>query len=85
MSDETFLAAAVLILLTVVIVVILIQGGSLFSGRMARREQARERELIGKYETLAGHSAQHQETTSTELKAIRERLDAIETLLREVE
>jgi Tfp pilus assembly protein PilO len=74
-----------LVLLTIVLVVILIQAGAFTRARIARREQAKELELVEKYETLAGQSTQHQATATTELTAIRERLDAIETLLREVE
>jgi Tfp pilus assembly protein PilO len=74
-----------LILVTILLVVILLQLGAFSRARIARREKAMEQELISKYETHAGQTAEHQQTTSTELTAIRERLDAIETLLREVE
>ncbi|MGH3481180.1 MAG: hypothetical protein ACRDQD_30710 [Nocardioidaceae bacterium] len=80
-----FFGLGFLILVTIILVVILIQIGAFTRARIARREQAQEQAMIDKYESLAGRSAQHQETTSAELTTIRERLDSIETMLREVE
>lgn len=74
-----------LVLVTIVLVVILFQGGAFARARIARRERAQEQALLDKYEELSGLSAEHQKVTSAELTAIRERLDAIETMLREVE
>lgn len=73
------------VLATIILVVILIQAGAFSRARIARREQAEERALIGKYEELADQAAVHQQAASDELVTVRERLDAIETLLREVE
>lgn len=73
-----------LVLVTIVLVVILFQGGAFARARIARREKAQEQALVEKYEALADRSAKHQEATSAELTTIRERLDAIETMLREV-
>lgn len=80
-----FFGLGFLILVTIVLVVILIQVGAFTRARIARREQAQEQAMIDKYESLADRSAQHEETTSAELTTIRERLDSIETMLREVE
>ena len=74
-----------LVLVTIVLVVILFQGGAFARARIARREKAQEQALLEKYETLATRTAEDQKTASVELTAIRERLDAIETMLREVE
>jgi hypothetical protein len=74
-----------LVLVTVVLIVILHQGGTFARARIVRREQTQERALIEKYESLASESATHQKVASAELSTIRERLDSIETLLREVE
>jgi uncharacterized membrane protein len=80
-----FFGLGFLILVTIVLVVILIQLGAFTRARIARREQAQEQAMIDRYESLADQSAQHQKTTSTELTTIREQLDSIETMLREVE
>ena len=80
-----FFGLGFFVLGTIILVVILIQVGAFSRARIARREKAEERELIGKYEELADQAAVHQQSASTELVAIRERLDAIETMLREVE
>jgi hypothetical protein len=74
-----------LVLVTIVLVVILFQGGAFARARIARREKAQEQALVDRYEALSAESAEHQKTTSAELATIRERLDAIETMLREVE
>jgi biopolymer transport protein ExbB/TolQ len=74
-----------LVLVTIVLVVILHQGGAFARARAARREQAQDRTLISKYESLADRSAEHQKVSSAELTTIRERLDSIEAMLREVE
>ncbi|HYJ69503.1 MAG TPA: hypothetical protein VEX15_17760 [Nocardioidaceae bacterium] len=74
-----------LVLVTIILLVILHQWGAFARARVARREQAEDRTLISKYESLADQSAEHQKVTGSELTTIRERLDAIETLLREVE
>jgi ABC-type transport system involved in cytochrome bd biosynthesis fused ATPase/permease subunit len=74
-----------LVLVTILLVVILLQLGAFSRARIARREKAMEQELISKYESLADQTAEHQKGASAELATIRERLDAIETLLREVE
>ena len=73
------------VLTTVVLVVILIQLGAFSRARIARREQARDQETIDRYEELADRSTQFQESATSELISIRERLDGIETVLREVE
>lgn len=70
---------------TVILVVILIQVGAFSRARIARREQSEERTLTDRYEELAHQAGQHQQSASAELVTIRERLDAIETMLREVE
>lgn len=74
-----------LVLVTIVLVVILFQGGAFARARISRREKAQEQALLDKYEALAGQAAEHQKTASAELTTIRERLDAIETILREVD
>jgi tetrahydromethanopterin S-methyltransferase subunit G len=74
-----------LVLITVLVVVILHQGGAFARARIARRELAQDRALIERYESLVDQSAEHQKLASAELTAIRERLDAIEAMLREVE
>ena len=73
------------VLITVIVVVILIQGGAFARARIARREKAQETALLERYEILVDQTAEHQKTASTELATIRERLDAIETMLREVD
>jgi hypothetical protein len=90
MEDEDFwygliFGMGVLVLGTIILIVILIQLGAFSRARAARREQAQEQQLISKYEELVDRSAEHQKVASAELTTIRERLDAIETMLREVE
>jgi|Tabmets5t2r1_1033131.scaffolds.fasta_scaffold99815_1 hypothetical protein len=75
----------VLVLITVLVVVLLHQGSTFARARIARRELAQDRELLDRYESLADRSAEQQKVTSTELTTIRERLDSIEAMLREVE
>jgi hypothetical protein len=72
-------------LITVVLVVILIQVGAFTRARIARREEAKDLELIKKYETLAEETRNASSEARSELTVIRERLVAIERLLREVE
>jgi hypothetical protein len=73
-----------LILATVVLVVVLIQVGAFSRARIARRDETRLQSLVDRYEQLASESTQHQGTASAELAVVRERLDAIEHMLREV-
>lgn len=72
-------------LTAVVLVVILVQVGAFTRARMVRRDEARDQELIDKYEQLATQSQHAQESATTELAGMRQRLEAIERLLREVE
>lgn len=75
----------VLVLGTIILIVILIQGGSFQRARMARREQAAERELLERYEDLAGRTTRNQDSVRAELSEIRDRLAEVERMLREVE
>ncbi len=89
MNDEDLVGVlfglGFLILATVVLVVVLIQVGAFSRARIARRDEARLQSLVDKYEHLAAESTQHQGTAAAELTVVRERLDAIERMLREVE
>lgn len=69
---------------TVILVVILTQVGTFARARIARRDQAADQELLKRYEELAATSGQAQQATATDLAELRDRLDSIERLLREV-
>ena len=74
-----------IVLMAVILVVVLVQFGAFTRARIARREAAADQELIAKYEQLAAQSTDAQESAATELSGVRQRLEAIERLLREVE
>lgn len=74
-----------IVLMAVILIVVLMQVGAFTRYRIARREDARDQELIAKYEQLAAQSRNAEESTATELTGLRQRLEAIERLLREVE
>jgi len=74
-----------LILATVVLVVVLIQVGAFSRARIARRDESQLQSLVDRYEQLASESTRVQATATAELTVVRERLDAIERMLREVD
>jgi hypothetical protein len=80
-----FFGLGFLVLATIITVVVLTQVGSYSRARIARRQEDRFRELGERYEALARSAADHQERATAELAEIRERLSAIEKILREVE
>lgn len=75
----------VIVLMSVILVVVLLQVGAFTRARVARREEAQEKELIAKYEQLSKQALHAQESAVTELSGMRQRLESIERLLREVE
>jgi hypothetical protein len=89
MNDEDLVGVlfglGFLILATVVLVVVLIQVGAFSRARITRRDETQLQSLVDRYEELATESTRHQGTASAELTVVRERLDAIERMLREVE
>ena len=74
-----------LILATVVLVVVLIQVGAFSRARITRRDERQLQSMVERYVQLASESAQHQGAATAELTAVRERLDAIERTLHEVD
>ena len=72
-------------LFTIVFVVILMQVGAFSRARIARKQEERFRTLGEQYESLAVRATDQQEKAAAELTGIRERLDAVERVLREVD
>lgn len=75
----------VLVLGTILLVVILIQGGSFQRAKIARREQAADRELIARYEELTEATSTAQQQTAEDLADVRRRVAEIERMIREVD
>lgn len=75
----------VIVLMAVTLIVVMVQVGAFTRYRIARRDEAHDQELIAKYEQLATQAQHAEKSIATELAGVRQRLEAVERLLREVE
>jgi hypothetical protein len=74
----------VLILGTIILVVVLIVGERFYRARAQRQDMVRLTALVERYAASAESTARHEESVATDLAVVRNRLDSIERLLRDV-
>jgi hypothetical protein len=75
----------VLTLGTIILVVVLVVGERFYRARLGSREVDRVNKLVERYEETATSLARSQESAAGDLADLRERVTAIERILREVE